>query len=82
MDEWPDASTAPKDGTPILGYFPGNKRRPVREVSYARDYETHEGYWTTPHGPSGRGYALLPESLTHWMPLPDPPRQAKEASNE
>ena len=73
MSEWKPIETAPRDGTPILIFCPRNDRKPVCEAAWAYDYEGAPGHWTTPHGVKGRGYTILPESPTHWMPLPSPP---------
>lgn len=71
--QWLPIETAPKDSTSILIYTP-NSRRVVREAWWAIPYEgSPDGYWSTPIGPTGRGYTILPEAVTHWMPLPDPP---------
>jgi len=61
--------TAPKDASRILVYIPG-ARKEVLEVFWAKDYEEDPGHWSTPFGPKGRGYFILPEAPTHWMPLP------------
>ena len=70
--DWKTMETAPKDGTRILVHLP-NSRRIVQEVSWAYDYEGAPGHWSTPFGPCGRGYTILPEAPKHWMPLPPPP---------
>lgn len=69
---WQPMETAPRNGTSILVHLPGS-RRPVQEVWWAIAYEGGPGYWSTPFGPAGRGYTILPESPSHWMPLPAPP---------
>ena len=74
--KWQPIETAPKDATPILVYIPSQKdRKPVQEVWWALLYDGGPGYWSTPLGPSGRGYTILPEAPTHWMPLPPPPAE-------
>lgn len=69
---WLPIESAPKDGTRIL-IFQAGARRQVQEASWAIPYESATGYWATPIGPLGRGYTILPESPTHWMPLPASP---------
>lgn len=69
---WQPIETAPKDGIAILVHIPGD-RRPVQEAWWALSYEGGPGYWSTPFGPNGRGYIILADSPTHWMPLPPPP---------
>ena len=73
---WRPIADAPKDGSTILIYSP-NASRAVREVSWSIPYEgATDGWWATPHGPQGRGYTILPESPTHWKPLPPAPEAA------
>ena len=64
MSDWRPMETAPKDGTPVLIYFPriGSQRR-GQAVAY---YHRVSGSWVTHPGMYNR-------SPTHWMPLPDPP---------
>lgn len=72
--KWMPIETAPTDGTPVLIYRPDSDRRKVLEAFWAIEYEgAPDGYWMTPFGPLGRGYIVLPQSVTHWMPLPPPP---------
>lgn len=73
-NEWQPIESAPRDATPILIYTPGHDRKPVCEAWWAHDYEGGPGYWMTPIGPAGRGYTILEKAVTHWMPLPAPPR--------
>ena len=61
--EWQPIETAPTDGTVIIVWS-----------LLARDsVMAHciDGEWVT-H--PGLGYALIPNELTHWMPLPEPPK--------
>jgi len=70
---WLPIETAPKDSSRILIYTPRSSRK-VQEAWWAIQYEgALSGYWSTPHGPQGRGYTILPEAATHWQPLPPPP---------
>ena len=59
---WQDIATAPKDGTPILGYVPRFAYEPKCEVLawVAGGWAAHD----TCH-----------ESPTHWQPLPPPPSE-------
>jgi hypothetical protein len=70
MSEWLPIETAPKDGSAVLGYFPG-----YDGVSFARR-DVIAMYW------SGWGGGIwdcassghhIHQSPTHWMPLPSPP---------
>lgn len=73
MSEWQPIETAPRDASRILIYCPRSNRAKVMEAWWALEYEGGPGYWSTPPGPAGRGYIILPEAVTHWMPLPPPP---------
>lgn len=59
MSEWQPMETAPKDGTPILGW-PFYSRIDIVVFSRKKWRSQSSDYvaWT----------------LTHWMPLPEPPR--------
>lgn len=74
---WQPIESAPRDGTPIIVYTP-NSRKQVKEAWWAIPYEgATDGYWSTPNCSAGRGYIILPESATHWTPLPPAPETAK-----
>jgi hypothetical protein len=70
MSDWQPIETAPKDGTRILGYFPRNagyaSRLDVQPIAWVG---WGGGVWET----LGGGKPLDSE-ITHWMPLPPPPR--------
>lgn len=61
MSEWRPIESAPRDGTPILGFMP----------SY---YQGKGGQsvilWLHGKWMDNRAWATIP---THWMPLPAPP---------
>lgn len=77
---WRPIETAPKDSTSVLIYGP-KLRQPVQEAWWAIAYEgAIDGYWSTPTGPAGRGYTILPSAVTHWRPLPEPPKTASGCS--
>jgi hypothetical protein len=78
MSEWQDISTAPRDGTQIIGYGPIRETHYFREDRYwgkrvtePRVRQTYmvAGLWQT----NGFG-SMMP---THWMPLPSPPETDK-----
>lgn len=70
---WRSVETLPEIAERVLVYAP-NSRRPVQEAERLIEYEgAARWYWSTPHGASGRGYVILAEAVTKWMPLPDPP---------
>ena len=66
--QWQPIQTAPRDGSPVLIFTP-KARTQVREAWWALDYEGGPGHWQTPICPTGRGYTVLAEAATHWMPL-------------
>lgn len=68
MSAWQPIETAPKDGTRIMAYI-------------ARIEHTLIIYWepdtdSEPHWSDEEGFEWT--DLTHWMPLPDPPRAQDE----
>jgi hypothetical protein len=63
MADWQPIETAPKDGTDILVYDNG-----VMFVTSWVDVDGWQGWWET-----GR----VEPPPTHWMPLPDPPTEAR-----
>lgn len=74
--EWQPIETAPKDGTPILGYFgrTAGDEPPDMEVVRFDEAQPFGGEWmTTMASPE------MVDEPTHWMPLPSPPSStAKE----
>jgi hypothetical protein len=61
--EWQPIETAPKDGTPVLGYRDGDMATVEWRASW--------GEWVLV---VPRAYAEDDEwKPSHWMPLPDPP---------
>jgi hypothetical protein len=74
MSEWQPIATAPKDGTRILAYG-------------KMGFESELGIGTVKWDPPDRWvvdpneateYSPEPCALTHWMPLPLPPRDHSE----
>ena len=61
--EWCPMETAPKDGTPVLGWFVRGLRPRVTWFEPIR-----ERVWLF-HGP------WASEQPTHWQPLPSPPKE-------
>lgn len=62
MSDWQPIETAPRDGTPVLGYMPSYYQgKGGRSVILWLD-----GEWF-----DNRAFATDP---SHWMPLPDPPK--------
>jgi len=65
MSEWQPIETAPRDGTYILAWV-----RPVWGVQYLRIVTFYHGQWVD-------SCDLSPEDCTHWMPLPEPPKESR-----
>ena len=63
MSKWQPIETAPEEGEWALVYADGA----VNCAYVRRDYLPDD--WTMPDCPN-----VQPESVTHWMPLPEPPR--------
>ena len=84
MSEWRDISTAPRDGTKILGFEPDGLHGPTYAVIYWYTQEPFPGYEPAENGLFrqvfyGEAYSwwegadYSPFNATHWMPLPEPP---------
>lgn len=70
MSQWKPIETAPKDGTSILGYFPGRGGYVARQDMIPIHWcGWGGGMWQN----STSGHNLMSNKVTHWMPLPDPP---------
>lgn len=73
-ETWQTIETAPKDGTAVLGYFPGRTGYVARQdVIPCYWSEWGGGVWTC----VSSGYRLLSHEPTHWMPLPAPPAESR-----
>jgi hypothetical protein len=84
---WQDISTAPKDGTPIIGAFwsirwaDSHRKGDVVRCWYQPEFEAFisscrqmtmaPGY--TINGKESELHSPVVEPITHWMPLPAPP---------
>jgi len=64
MTEWQDISTAPKDGTWVIGANGETPTRPMRWVDNA---------FKVPHYHKGELIEFM-ANCTHWVPLPSPPK--------
>ena len=90
MTEWKNIESAPKDGTPFLGWVgkpwvfawhrENDKPDRVTGRIFKKTVKGKKGFsgW---HGlvPHGNGWALMwlrghVNQPTHWMPLPQPPK--------
>lgn len=67
---WQPIETAPKDGRQILAWD-GNEAMCVEFTTWV------DGtcFWEFAHGKDGHVYGAG-EILTHWMPLPPPPKES------
>ena len=63
---WQPIETAPKDGKPILGYDPSLLGIVIAE------WHGVNGWYVNQGTQDGLGFECMP--LTHWMPLPNPPK--------
>jgi len=78
VSDWQPIATAPKDGTPILACFEGYEV----DATYNLHPSSHPitVYWGTyhPNSPGKNGWrdgnGHLRPYMTHWMPVPPPPK--------
>lgn len=68
--DWREIHSAPRDGTKVLCFSPGNKNATYHEPRYPHFcVDEYRG-----EGRSGF-YKMWPEApYTHWMPLPSAPK--------
>lgn len=71
MTEWQPISTAPQDGSIVLGYFPAFREC---RTTWNRLHLLDGRLWAT-H--ADRSPDRWSEQPTHWMPLPEPPINPK-----
>jgi hypothetical protein len=77
VNEWQPIETAPKDGSDILGAW---------HWSYTDEDtgETESGWcidkchWVEDENSTGWRASINAARPTHWMPLPDPPKESEE----
>lgn len=68
--EWQSIETAPENGAKILVYTKGG----VCQVYWGGEYKP---YWNTSVCEGEQGYAAyLRFDPTHWMPLPESPKES------
>ena len=86
MTEWRPIETAPRDGTPVLLYIPGENSwnrldgTPDMVVGIWTNFSMETG-WFSDCGDVDQGYESTgayfvhdTHNPTHWMPLPSPPK--------
>lgn len=66
-DGWRDISTAPRDGAWALVYMDG-----AVDCMYVKQGQQPQN-WTEPRSPN-----VHPSLVTHWMPLPKPPKEGEK----
>lgn len=71
--DWQPIETAPKDGTGFLGWWPHWTAFPVRIWWQNNQWYMAEDHPATWHDGMPRGHGP-----THWMPLPEPPKEEKQ----
>lgn len=72
--EWQPIETAPKDGTPFLGWCPqapGSMKDEICALSFDPNADGR-----IPWCVAGVEERLTWSEPTHWMPLPPPPKEA------
>ena len=67
--EWQPIETSPKDGTQIIAWCADG------QAAIAEYYAAPDGFcgWEIGHSSDGRRM-ILSVAVTHWMPLPEPPK--------
>ena len=68
---WQPIETAPKDGTRVLAFVPGENGGP-RILNWCSDAEWLHG-WEDERGVILKDHPSSSGAPTHWMPLPPPP---------
>lgn len=76
MSKWQAIETAPKDGNVYLGFDRGDGVNfgviAIRWVDADEDDPDYGEYWHASE--IGSGDELYGVNLTHWQPLPEPPK--------
>jgi len=75
--EWKTIDTAPKDGTPFLGFDPTHTEAKIYVLSYDPGVSYIGELESCSHDACYREYAgetYFQWNPTHWMPLPAPPK--------
>lgn len=74
--EWQPISTAPKDGTNIIGMYVHIDTQVVHNIFWIQGdnpLENEEGWWSYVHSEVSRTLLDGWMTPTHWMPLPENP---------
>ena len=67
MSKWRKIKSAPRDGTVILAWFIGS----YSEAMCVRYFEGDPWIWCGKYDKAG---SINKKCVTHWMPLPEPPK--------
>lgn len=69
MTPWQPIETAPRDGTPLLGFVPSyyQGKGGICLLIWLKNAREPDGHWY-----DGHAFKTDP---THWMPLPEPPKE-------
>jgi hypothetical protein len=76
MNEWQPIETAPKDGTRFLAFFPLEKNDEYYAQIVIIRWSYYKRWESAEYG--GELDYEFDSQPTHWMPLPNPPKQEKE----
>jgi hypothetical protein len=71
MSNWQPIETVPKDRTIVLLYLRGEGYHGPRQCNITAGLLTDSGYYAISDGYAG----VVSDQPSHWMPLPDPPKE-------
>lgn len=79
MSEWQPITTAPKDGRKALVYRPLAANSGDEPIAVKRLIGGNRGCWdsTVPEGAVATNPTDGACHTTHWMPLPEPPKEGE-----
>ena len=77
QNEWQPIETAPRDGTSILGFRPGDtfSGHMITAIYWCGSSPVDSGWWALCE--AGDHSASDEFDPTHWMPLPEPPTEGQ-----
>ena len=79
---WQPIETAPKNGTPILGYMPATEfdSEEIEVIRWECTSYNTEPVWAYGYEDNEYGFRSNFGEPTHWMPLPEPPMAQEQAA--
>jgi len=82
MSEWQPIETAPRDGSEFLAYDSRTKRQDVCHMrnfslSDVKNWVCQPSQFDGEYGPDNNDFGYEWGDITHWMPLPPPPKDAQ-----